>query len=304
MTGRPSKIILAAQEILKEYNSPITLRQLYYRFVAKGIIENSLNSYHIFIRQMSTARRDGRIPFSLFEDRTRTSNLGESPFFEVPNYSSLVEDAIDVCENADKYALMQLKQVHQNYDLPYWYNQPVYVEVWCEKEALANIFLPVTEKYGVTFVACKGYPSLSLLNDCAERFKTAPANREIHILYFGDFDMRGLNIQETVEKNLLDDFGVHTHVTRCALTKEQIETFQLPPSPAKIKDVMAKGWIEQNGDVAWELDALEPLVLTKIIDAAIQSQINPEILRERQNTVQTTRELMQKSVACYLENQQ
>ena len=42
--GRPSKLVPAAQEILKEYNSRITIRQLYYRFVAKGLIKNSLTT--------------------------------------------------------------------------------------------------------------------------------------------------------------------------------------------------------------------------------------------------------------------
>lgn len=302
--GRPSKVIPAAQEILKEYSSRITIRQLYYRFVAKGLIKNSLTSYSVFTQEMIKARRDGRIPFSVFEDRTRHSFGGEQPNPEINSFESMVEDAKDVYENADKYALMQLKQVHQNYDLPAWYNQPYYVEVWVEKEALSNIFQPITEKYQVTFVPCKGYASLSLLYDCSLRFRTVPENREIHILYFGDYDMRGLNIQETVQKTLLNDFHIRAKVTRYALTKDQIEKYQLPPAPAKTSDSMAKGWIEKNGNVAWELDALEPPVLESIIDDAIQSQINPEILRERQNTVQTTRDQMQQSVNCYLEDHQ
>ena len=299
--GRPSKLVPAAQEILKEYNSRITIRQLYYRFVAKGLIKNSLTSYNVFTQAMITARRDGRIPYSVFEDRTRHSFEGERPNPEIESYQENMANAIYVYENAEEIALDQLKQVHQNYSLPYWINQPYYVEVWVEKEALANIFQPITEKYGVTFVPCKGYASLSLLYDCSQRLRTVPVNREIRILYFGDYDMRGLNIQETIEKNFLDDFHIRAKVIRYALTQEQIDEYQLPSAPAKATDSMAKGWIEKNGNVAWELDALEPPVLEGIIEKAIQSQIDANILANRTSEIQAVKNWMQMQVKAYLE---
>lgn len=87
--GRPSKIIPATQEILKEYSSRITIRQLYYRFVAKGLIKNSLTSYSVFTQEMIKARRDGRIPFSVFEDRTRHSFGGEQPNPDINSFESM-----------------------------------------------------------------------------------------------------------------------------------------------------------------------------------------------------------------------
>ena len=131
--------------------------------------------------------------------------------------------------------------------------------------------------------------------------KTVTANREIRILYFGDYDMRGLNIQETIEKNLLDDFHIRAKVIRYALTQEQIDEYHLPPAPAKATDSMAKGWIEKNGNVAWELDALEPLVLEGIIEKVIQSQIDVAILSNRTNEIQAAKNWMHTTTKEYLE---
>jgi len=298
--GRPSVLIPVAQEILKEYNSRITIRQLFYRLVSKGIVPNSESSYTMLIQRMIVARRDGRIPFEVFEDRTWHSFLGESPCPIIGKAEVILANGIDVYENAEEYALNQLKNAYSEFDLPYWYKQPNYVEVWLEKEALANLFQPIAEKYYVTFVPCRGYPRLSLLYDCAQRFKKVPNDKEVCILYFGDYDMRDLNIEQPIAKNLCDDFGIQAKVIRFALTREQIAQFQLPPNPAKIKDTMARGWKEKNGNVAWELDALEPHVLENILDKAIQSQINQDILTERNNNVSKTREAMQIQVKEYL----
>ena len=88
---------------------------------------------------MTKARRDGRIPFNAFEDRTRHSIEGELPNHTNENAEDILKDRIYIFENAKTIALRQLKQAYLQYSLPYWHNQPLYIEVWLEKEALANI---------------------------------------------------------------------------------------------------------------------------------------------------------------------
>jgi hypothetical protein len=193
-----------------------------------------------------------------------------------------------------------LKNTDSNFDLPFWFNQPIYVEVWLEKEALANILQPIAAKYRVSFVPCRGYPSLSLLYDCANRLRTVPEGREIRILYFGDYDVRGLNIEQTVERNLMEDFGIQANVIRYALTREQIEKFQLPPNPSKKTDSMIRGWIETHGDVAWELDALEPHELEKIVTEAMTQQIDTTILNERKEIIEKNREWISNQISDYM----
>lgn len=194
-----------------------------------------------------------------------------------------------------------MRAVPGDYNLPLWHDQPFYVEIWLEKEALANLFEPIVEKYGITFVPCRGYPSLSLLYDCSKRFMTVPGNREIRVLYFGDFDMRGLNIQETIEKSLRNDFNIRVKVFRCALTKEQIDQYQLPPNPAKAKDTMARGWIETHGDVAWELDAVEPKILTSLVESSILQQIDKVSWNARLEKIRVNRDWLQRAVDQYMQ---
>lgn len=49
------------------------------------------------------------------------------------------------------------------------------------------------------------------------------------------------------------------------LTKEQIKQYNPPPNPAKITDPRAKGYVAEHGQISWEVDALSPKVMTKIV---------------------------------------
>lgn len=61
-----------------------------------------------------------------------------------------------------------------------------------------------------------------------------------------------------------------TEVRRLALNMNQIEEYDPPPNFAKITDSRAKGYIEEFGDNSWELDALEPNIITGLIRDAVE----------------------------------
>lgn len=73
-----------------------------------------------------------------------------------------------------------------------WEDQPSYVEVWLEKDALSGIFSDITEEYGVTLVVGRGYNSWSAYKKAVDRF--IKMNKPVSILYFGDFDPSGEDI--------------------------------------------------------------------------------------------------------------
>ena len=60
-------------------------------------------------------------------------------------------------------------------------------------------------------------------------------------------------------------FGADVEVKRVALTMNQVQTYNPPPNPAKITDSRCGKYIAEYGDESWELDALEPQMLTKLI---------------------------------------
>jgi len=67
-------VIDQANEILAEYAEQgfvLTVRQLYYQFVARDLIPNSQSEYKKIVDVVKNARRAGLMDWGLIEDRTR-----------------------------------------------------------------------------------------------------------------------------------------------------------------------------------------------------------------------------------------
>ena len=67
-------IIDQANEIITEYRAQgysLTLRQLYYQFVARDLISNTVKSYSKLGNIINDARLAGLVDWSAIEDRTR-----------------------------------------------------------------------------------------------------------------------------------------------------------------------------------------------------------------------------------------
>ena len=60
-------------------------------------------------------------------------------------------------------------------------------------------------------------------------------------------------------------------VRRLALNYDQIAQHDLPPNPAKQTDTLYDAYRARFGDESWELDALEPNVISDIIENEILS---------------------------------
>jgi hypothetical protein len=297
--GAVNRSIPMLKKVLDDYHGRVTLRQLFYRLVSAGIIPNTEIAYNTLGKQTVVARKRGEIPYEAFEDRSRDFIGGQLPFTsDTPE--SIFESAKDSFENAED----TFRDSYEDYDLPLWYGQPKYVEVWLEKEALANVLSDVTKWKGVLLAPCKGYPSLSFVYEASKRFnyikKVAP-EKEFLILYFGDYDMRGLDIERNINQTFEEDFGIDVTVERIALTREQIEKYNLPPQPSKTKDPMARGWIETHGDVAWELDALDPNVLTNLVRDAVERNISKSALDLRSKKIAEGQEYIRLQIEKYFE---
>ena len=244
MQQKTLNLVNEIKVVLGSYNVRITVRQLYYQLVAKQIIKNNLNSYKRLDSILSDARKNGSLNFDAFVDRMRKP-IKESSWPDLKGFISTVKNS---------------------YSKDKWQNQEKYVEVWLEKDALAGIFEPITAKYDLNLSIGRGYQSLSSLNDAARRF---PKDKEVHVLYFGDFDSTGLDIPRSAEKNLNDHFGLYPTFERLALTKNDIDQYKLPPAPAKTTDSRTHAFVKQHGDIAVELDALPPDVLIERIEGNI-----------------------------------
>jgi len=250
--------------IINQYQVKLTIRQIYYRLVAAGIIQNTRSSYNSLDKILVKARIKGIIPFNKLEDRSRSFLAGDNKFEDPEDFMS--------------WRIEALKDSAWEYEVPYWMFQNEYVEVWLEKDALSALFGQVCNRQHVILAPCRGYPSLTYLHEAAQRLRKV--DKPITILYFGDLDPRGKDIQRYLTETLLG-FGITANVQRVALIRQQVEVYNLPPAPTKKSDTMARQWIETEGDAVWELDALEPNLLMQLVEESIQQHFEQSLFEKR-----------------------
>lgn len=251
MTHRPKTLALIekVQQLIKEYSMPLTVRQIYYRVVSLQLIENSTKSYKNFDNKLVIAREEHLIPYSAIIDRTRQAIKSSS-------WSS-PKEFFDTVKNAYRRRLLA--------------DQDNYVEVWVEKDALAGLFEEITNKYDVYLVVGRGYQSLSALYQASVRFKQAKA---IKILYFGDFDPSGEDIFRDIRERMSRLFDLQPDFEKVALTREDIDYYNLPPNLIKRSDSRARNFISRHGDLSVELDALPPDVLLQKVEDSIVKHLD------------------------------
>jgi hypothetical protein len=248
------KMIAAAKNALKEHK-PMTLRQVYYQLVAKLLIENNLGRYKALSKALVTARRDGTIPWEWIEDRLRQ-----------PRSPLMFEDLSDFANSAKRW-----------YRRDVWATQQEYFEVWLEKDALSGFFEEALDEYGVTLNVGRGYDGWDSIHKAAiKRFK---ARGEVTILYFGDFDPSGKDMPRSLLKRITS-FGVEARLVECALTKDDIVRYSLPPALPKKSDSRTKKFVAKNGNISVELDALPTDVLIARLTEEVEMRMDLDALEE------------------------
>jgi len=119
---------------------PMTVRQVFYQLVTRGVIEKSEIEYHrTVIRLMTEMRLAGDLPYDWIIDESRRVRVTRT-------YDS-VADAIE--QTARFYRRSALAQSSD------------YLEVWLEKDALAGVLWDVTSDYDVPLMVSRGMPSLT-----------------------------------------------------------------------------------------------------------------------------------------------
>jgi len=279
-------IIDNSLEIIARYEKgDLTIRALHYQLVSIGM-HNTIQHYKRVVSAMIDARWKGLVDFDTFSDHDREM-IGTTDYKE-----TVVSDAIEEAKDS-------IQSWITFYFKNRWENQPYYPEVFIEKKALQGVFQKPCNYHGVALGACKGYPSLTFLNESAERFKRAiKAGKMPVILYFGDYDPSGEDIPRSIEQNLLD-LGCEVEVRRFALLKEQVIEWKLPPAPAKETDSRTANW-DGLGQV--ELDAVRPEKLQRLCEEAINSVFDNELYMQLRNTEKDEREIYQATLKDYVLN--
>ena len=245
-------MIMQALKIIEEWQEKgfvLNLRQLYYQFVARGHIENSVKSYKKLGVIVSDARLSGLIDWDSIEDLTR--NLQGVPHWRNPE--SIIESAAD------------------GYRIDKWVDQEYRVEVWVEKEALSGVVQGVCEELDVDYFACRGYVSQSAQWAAGKRYQRYNRlGQEVVLLHLGDHDPSGIDMSRDNSSRLemFSRSGL-LQLKRLALNYDQVEEYDPPPNPAKTTDTRYEVYRNKYGEDSWELDALDPTVIQELIRAAV-----------------------------------
>lgn len=245
---RTRALIDVINAIVDEYAAidlTLTLRQIFYQLVSRGLIPNTEQSYNAIGVTTNQAKLAGLVDWDAIEDRTRK-------FRGKTRYGGIE----DLMENAQG-----------GYHLDLWDTQTNRTFVIIEKEALYGVFAPVCFHYDVPLLAARGYPSGTVLRHFAQHQILPNAHQDIVILHFGDHDPSGMDMSRDLEERL-KLFGEDATIVfkRIALNMDQINVLKPPPNPAKITDSRYDNYVKKYGQSSWELDALDPRSLQKLAE--------------------------------------
>jgi hypothetical protein len=267
--AKTKKYLDAVTAVCEEYRAQgyrLTLRQLYYQLVSKDLIPNRQQEYKRLSEFLKQTRMAGVVDWDIIEDRNRR-----------PQRSSHWDSIQDIVESAVA-----------SFRLPRWEDQDEFVEIWVEKDALSGVLSPIADEYHVSLMVNRGYSSATAMHDAARRLRNyGDEGDNVTILYLGDHDPSGEDMVRDIEDRLRV-FKCQATVKKVALTMEQIRKYNPPPNPVKFQDVRAAGYEAKHGDKCWELDALKPDVLHKLLHKEIKKIIdmdkyNAVIEREQTN---------------------
>lgn len=267
-------------KIIDDYASQdlrLTGRQLYYQFVSRDWIPNTERSYKNLLSLLADARYAGLVDWDAIEDRGRVA--------DVPS----TWDSIDAIVNA---AINQFR-------LPIWNDQPVYAELWVEKQALAGVLEPLAREFRATLMVNKGYSSASSMYEASRRIEEQAHGRQAIVFYLGDHDPSGEDMVRDIAARLNEfapDMDELIDVRKLALTMAQVQQYNPPPNPAKRTDARFAAYEAKHGTESWEVDALPPNVLAQIIRSAFQSVVDSERFSEVQQQEKADSNRVRKAV--------
>lgn len=302
-------------QYLKTQGFKASSRTMYYQLIDEGFFKGSDSEHNAFVEATRKARlgwvdAEGKLLFpkldiDCFADDESRKESYHRKGWNMPEEPTDPEPIEDPIEYADKQIRL-LKNLVKAYDgigKPgedghighRWYNQDEYVEVWQEKGDLQPAFDSILEELEVNVKSGKGYASLTSLNKWCDELKEwidkygfSPEN--IHILYCGDWDPSGENIDWYINKRLkqLGIEGIEFH--RIAITPEQIDKYRLPlldigkaPNKQQANPNM-KEFVRRHGNKATHLNAFFTTerfkTFKKILQDAVNDYWDPDVYQE------------------------
>ena len=235
-------------EFLTEQH-PASCRNLFYRLLQDGLVEKSERSYQGLIKHLVNFRRDGTIPYGWLADATRQG-------YHVNTWR-------------DPESWQQAESSYYRWDM--WAAVAHRAEVWCESASLSSVLLPVCQELAVSLYPCRGFSSIGFAYSAATEAKRLNPSKLI-VIYVGDFDFDGRNIDKALLKELrlhvADQFPIREQ--RIAVNADQVAALALPTR------------LDRKGNPSVQAEALPPLTMRKLLRDAIMEHLPPGSLERAQ----------------------
>ncbi len=250
---------------------PITERALFYQLIPvtgthwerggkhKG---EQVNVYQALGRILKWMRIDNMIPRNWIKDSHRILTVKQG----WDDMNDFVSDQLD-------FSFFQYNRCVAQ-------DQPRYVEIWVEKDAVLDRVKPAADEFCRRVMVCRGYNSITFQADFYLRAKAAQEQGQIPtVLYFGDWDPSGVNMIYAAMQTIRKELGLGgIEYIRCGINPEHFAQLKKAPVPLKTTDKRAIPFIKRYGTTAYELDAFHPEVLSALVRDSIIAFTDMEIL--------------------------
>lgn len=251
-------VVNKVNEIFDDYpEMKLTLRQIFYRLVANYGYPNTKSSYRQLSGQLVKARKRGHIDETRMEDRSRRF-IGKDYGWKC--LDDFVSERFKWFFDSPVYHARKM-----------WTSQPEFVMIWLEKDALSSVVSPAANKFNVITCPSRGYSSYTYLKEAIQKL---PEDKELTILHFADHDPSGIDMTRDLANRIAEYSEKEVTVERVALKFDQTQQYDLPPNPFKRADPRSKSYFPLYGRQCWELDAIEPQELQRLVSEAVRTHID------------------------------
>lgn len=255
------ELLAHVDEVLDEYaeHLPLTVRQVFYRLVAGGVIDKTERAYSNLAEHLVRARRAKRISFDSIRDDGEVI------------YSAEFHDGPEGFFDATARRLRNYRRDRQA-------GQAQRLELWCEAAGMAPQLVRVADVYSVPVFSSGGFASLTTVRRIADR--ALRNDVPTVLLHVGDLDPSG----ESIFASLAQDAAAfveadrviqpqRVEAVRVALTSEQVVDYGLPTAAAKTSDRRSRRW---RGGTC-QVEALAPDELAATVEQAITKYLSKDI---------------------------
>jgi hypothetical protein len=251
--------------VLERYRTfwPLSVRQVYYQVVKEGGAGLCVDEYAGFTWTVRHALLAGLLPLvAINEDSERTYEGG-------------------AWDDPEDFLHSELESFLWGYRRNVQQGQEGYVELWVQSPELLDFVGGVAVEYCVTAISCAKLPAVKFMQDLRTRMADARERQQSPVmLFFGDFAPEERGFLAQVRETLRTDGDLwDLDIRHEALTVEDVVKYELPESVVT-RPRQSQGSSEP-GRVPVELAALAPDLLAQRVRAAIEAQLDMQLVNNQ-----------------------